>query len=224
MIRTGTDTDCGKTRVGVTLARLARKAGLTVRVCKPAETGCEERHGARQPADALALAAAAEDPRPIERICPYRLALPAAPQVAARQEGIVIELARLREAFEDACAEADLVLVEGAGGLRVAIAPGLDMLGLARELGLPVLVVARAALGTMNHTLLTLEALAREGIPLAGVVISHTAPGLSDADRANLDLLLEQLPGPLLGELEHGAEQLRPPVDVRTWLDSLVTA
>ena len=221
---TGTDTDCGKTRVGVALARLARKAGLVVRVCKPVETGCEERDGARQPVDALALAAAAGDPRPLERICPYRLALPAAPEVAARSEGVTIERARLRSAFEDACADADLVLVEGAGGVRVAIAPGLDMLGLARDLGLPVLLVARAALGTMNHTRLTLEALAREGAPLAGVVVSHTTPGLSDADRANLDLLLEDLPARLLGELAHGAEQLRPPLDVQTWLDSLVTA
>ena len=221
---TGTDTACGKTRVGVTLARLARKAGLRVRVCKPIETGCELRDGVRQPADALALAAAAEDPRPLERVCPYRLALPAAPEVAARHEHLTIELERLREAFDDARADADLVLVEGAGGLRVAIAPGLDMARLARELALPVLLVARAALGTMNHTRLTLEALATEGLALAGVVVSHTAPGLSDADRANLDRLLEDLPGRFLGELEHGAAQLRPPLDVQTWLDSLVTA
>lgn len=216
---TGTDTDCGKTRVATLLAEIAAGAGRTVRVCKPVETGCEP-----EPADATALARAAGDPRPIERICPYRLRLPAAPDVAAAAEGVAIESDRLLEAIAEAGREGEFVIVEGAGGLRVPIAPGLDMAGLARASGLPLLLVARAALGTINHTLLSLEAIAACGLPLAGVVISHTRPELSKADRANLDRLLEELGGRLWGELPYGSPQLEPPLDVETLLDRSVTA
>jgi len=91
------------------------------------------------------------------------------------------------------------------GGLRVPITAALDMAGLARALELPVLVVARAALGTLNHTRLTLEAARGEGLRVVGVVVSHTAPALSAADRANLDLLPGLLDVPFLGELAHAA-------------------
>ena len=84
----GTDTACGKTAVGCTLARLARAQGLRVRVLKPVETGCEKRGEELIPRDALRLARAAEDDGPLERICPYRLSLPAAPQVAADSCGV----------------------------------------------------------------------------------------------------------------------------------------
>jgi dethiobiotin synthetase len=207
---TGTDTGCGKTSVGVALALAARAAGLAVRVLKPVETGCE----AGVPADALALARAAGDARPVDEICPVRLALPAAPLVAARAEGVEIELASLVSAYERTSSRADLVLVEGAGGLRVPIAPGVEMGDLARALDTPLLVVARAALGTINHTLLTLQAAAAQNLPVAGVVISHTQPGLSRADRANLDQLLAALPAPFWGELAHGAVELEPPLDL----------
>ncbi len=220
---TGTDTGCGKTSVGVVLAALACEAGLQVRVVKPIETGCEFSHGWPVPADALALARAAGDPRPLEQICPYRLTLPAAPDVAAAHEGVAIEPARLRAACEDACEGADLVLVEGAGGLLVPIAPGLDMLGLAAMLELPLLVVARAALGTINHTRLTLAAASARGRPVAGVVVSHTTPSLSPAERANLDRLLADLPVRFLGELRFGGKQLVPELDIRGFLHAPVT-
>lgn len=197
----GTDTGCGKTAVGCALAAAARARGLRVRVLKPIETGC----GPAGPADALALAAAAGDARPVAELCPYALALPAAPQAAAAAAGVAIELERIIAAYRAACRGADLVLVEAAGGLRVPISAGLDMSGLARALELPVLLVARAALGTLNHTQLTLEAAARDGLHVVGVLVSHTAPELPAAERANLDLLPGLLRVPFLGELRHGA-------------------
>ena len=124
---TGTDTGCGKTAVAVALARTLRAAGRTVRVLKPVETGCELQNGEPAPADALALAAAAGDAAPLERICPYRLRLPAAPAVAAAEEGVEIDLDRLEQAYGEAASGADLVLVEGAGGLRVPIRAGFEM-------------------------------------------------------------------------------------------------
>jgi dethiobiotin synthetase len=195
----GTDTGVGKTAVGCALARAARERGLRVRVLKPIETGC----AAGPPADALALAAAAGDARPAAELCPYALALPAAPAAAAAAEGVAIELERIVTCYHGARRGADLVLVEGAGGLRVPIAARLDMAGLARALDLPVLVVARAALGTLNHTQLTLEAAERDGLRVLGVVVSHTAPELPAAERANLDLLPALLRAPFLGELPH---------------------
>jgi dethiobiotin synthetase len=217
----GTDTNCGKTCVGQALARDARAAGKRVRILKPVETGCEERHGSRVPADALALAEAAGDDRPMASLCPFRLSLPAAPEIAARQEGVRIELEPLLQAFEATAADADLVLVEGAGGLLVPLAPGLDMAGLAEALGLPILVVARASLGTINHTRLTLEALRSRGLALCGVVFSHTEADLSAADRANLDLLLEDLPAPFRLELAHGSKSLGSDFDFAGFFDSL---
>ena len=204
---TGTDTGCGKTRVGCALARRAREAGRTVRILKPVETGCEAGpDGELRPADARALAAAAADDSPLDRLCPYRLPLAAAPEVAAREAGVSIRPERIAAAFARAREQADWVLVEGAGGLLVPIAPGLDMAELASGLGLPLVVVARASLGTINHTLLTLDAARARGLRVAGVAVSHTTPDLDPAGRRNLELLIENLPVPFLGELAHGAE------------------
>lgn len=214
---TGTDTGCGKTAVACALARSLSAAGKRVRVLKPIETGCV----GGVPADALALADAAGDDAPVERLCPYRLAIPAAPEVAARAENIAIALAPIEAALARARGDADLVIVEGAGGLLVPISPGLDMAGLASHLRLPILVVARAALGTINHTLLTLEAARARGLRVLGVVVSHACAGLSRADRQNLDLLLERLPVPLLGELPFGARQLPAGFDSAAFLTAV---
>jgi dethiobiotin synthetase len=211
---TGTDTGCGKTAVACALARSMRAAGRRVRVLKPIETGCER----GVPADALALAEAAGDDAPLERLCPYRLALPAAPEVAARAEGVSIDVARIEAALALARSDADLVIVEGAGGLLVPVGAELDMAGLAELLGLPLVVAARAALGTINHTLLTLEAARARGLRVLGVAVSHTHPALAPADRRNLDLLLERLPVPFLGELPHGGKTLPAGFDCAAFL------
>ncbi|MFQ5515299.1 MAG: dethiobiotin synthase [Myxococcota bacterium] len=204
---TGSDTGCGKTTVGVVLARAARRLRRRVRVLKPVETGCAERDGELQPADALALAVAAQDTRELDRVCPYRLARAAAPEVAARAAGIVIEPEQIERAFREASRTADLVLVEGAGGLVVPITSDLDMAGLAERLSLPLLLVVRARLGTLNHTLLSLEAAQARGLEVAGVVVSHDTPELSGDERANLDALVARLPSPFLGELPFAAKE-----------------
>ncbi len=221
---TGTDTGCGKTRVGVALAGAARAQGLRVRVLKPVETGCEERNGALVPADAIRLAEAAEDRRELDLICPYRLRVPAAPDVAARKQGVEIDPARIEKLYREAAAQADLVLIEGAGGLLVPLGPGLDMAGLARRSGWPLLLVARARLGTLNHTLLSLEAARTRGLRVLGVVVSQTTPELPDAERANLEGLLARLPVPFLGELPFGGRRLVPELDPGALLASLARA
>jgi dethiobiotin synthetase len=194
---TGTDTGVGKTLVACALARALRARGVDLGVLKPAETGVVP----AGPLDALALRKAAGTADPIEEVCPEAFALPAAPAVAARAEGRKVDLGRIRDAAAKLRARHRFLLVEGAGGALVPLAAGVHMLDLAGELELPVLVVARGALGTINHTLLTLEALAERGIPLAGVVLSHGPAPLSAPDAANLAWLREALGPRLLGEV-----------------------
>jgi dethiobiotin synthetase len=193
---TGTDTGVGKTVVTCALARALRKFGVDVGVMKPCETGV----GPDGPEDARALLAAAGAADALDEVCPERLALPAAPSVAAAAEGRAVDLPRIRAAAARLAALHDILLVEGAGGLLVPLAADYAMADLAGELGYPVLVVARGALGTINHTLLSLEALARRGLALAGVVVSHAAP-LSPADARNLGALRAALGPRLLAEL-----------------------
>jgi dethiobiotin synthetase len=194
---TGTDTGVGKTVVACALARALRARGQDPGVMKPVETGV----GPAGPLDALALREAAGVRDSLEEVCPQAFALPAAPAVAAEAEGRRVDLGRIRAAAAALRARHDLLLVEGAGGALVPLAAGITMADLAGELGLPVLVVARGALGTINHTLLTLEALAEREIPLAGVVVSHGRTPLSAADAANLGWLRAALGPRLLGEI-----------------------
>jgi dethiobiotin synthetase len=205
----GTDTGVGKTVVACALARGLRARGIDVGVMKPIETGV----GDAGPVDARALREAAGCADPLDDVCPERFALPAAPSVAAAAEGRAVDLERVRAAFRRIRARRDCVIAEGAGGLLVPIAPGVSMADLARELALPLLVVARAALGTINHTLLTLEAAVARGLPVLGVVISHAAP-LGAADAANLEALRLALGPALLAELPPQGPGARPTLDL----------
>lgn len=171
---TGTDTGCGKTTVGRGIAAALRSSGHNIAVFKPIETGCEEVDGELLPVDARALAQAAGCSLPIEDICPYRLRMPASPERAARAEGRVIELPTIVSTWERIRSDADEVIVEGAGGLLVPITRDVMMVDLPALLGIPVLVVARDALGTVNHTLLTIEAIRSRGLELIGIVLSST--------------------------------------------------
>jgi dethiobiotin synthetase len=194
---TGTDTGVGKTLVACALARGMRARGLDVGVMKPVETGV----GPDGPADARALRGAAGVSDTLDEVCPQRFALPAAPSVAAAAEGRSVDLDRMRGAFARLAARHAWLVVEGAGGLLVPATGSASMADLARVLGLPLLVVARAALGTINHTLLTLEAAAARGLDVAGVVISHSGGRVSPADALNLDALRQALGAGLVGEI-----------------------
>lgn len=194
---TGTDTGVGKTVVACALVRALRAAGRDVGVMKPAETGV----GPDGPLDAQALREAAGVDDTLEEICPIQLALPAAPNVAAAHEGRTLKLDPVRSAFAALHARHETMVVEGAGGLLVPFLDDFTMADLAAELDLPVVLSARAALGTINHTLLTLEAMERRGLPLAGVVISHASGVLTDADAHNLEHLKRALGARLVGEI-----------------------
>lgn len=198
---TGTDTGVGKTVVSCALVRGLRARGIGVAAMKPIETGV----GPAGPLDAFALRDAAGGSDPLADVCPQQFALPAAPSVAAAAESRAVDLEAIAAAFSRLGAGRELVVVEGAGGLLVPIADRFGMAELAGRLGLPTLIVARAALGTINHTLLTLEAANRRKLAVIGVVISHAGGVLSEADEANLAVLRSELADRLLGEI--------PPLD-----------
>jgi dethiobiotin synthetase len=198
---TGTDTDAGKTHVACALARRAVAAGHKVFAFKPIETGCTRASdGEYLGADQERLATAAGDWQrgPLRGV--YRLPLPAAPLVAAEHAGTTIDLDRVVRTFRDGAAQshASFTIVEGAGGWRVPITTDADMSSLARLLALPVLVVARASLGTINHTLLTIEAIERDGLPLFAVVLSQRDNDDPAAADSNLQQVQRRWGGPIL--------------------------
>ena len=207
---TGTDTGVGKTTVTCALLAAARARGLRVAAMKPVETGCADpRHPGAPlvPADAMALAHAARgEPAPAPPPSNlFRFAAPLAPSVAAARERAAVSIpAILRAADRLRSLAPDLFLVEGAGGLLVPLSDDADMTDLARALALPLLIVARDGLGTINHTLLTLEAAATRRLPVAAVILSAAEPGTSDADRAqNKHEIQRRGRIPVLGCLPH---------------------
>lgn len=170
---TGTDTGVGKTHVTEALARCARVLGKKVFAFKPVETGCEHVDGRLAGSDMDALFKASGGWQQGELRGVYRLRNPVAPLVAARAESVDIDLGRIDEVLRQGSAQSDVTLVEGAGGWRVPVTDAVDMGGLAKRIGLPVIVVSRATLGTINHSLLTLEAVERDGCSVAALVLSR---------------------------------------------------
>jgi dethiobiotin synthetase len=207
---TGTDTGIGKTLVSCALLAAARARGLAVGALKPIETGCPGPPGALAPADAIALhrAAGGLSTTGAPPTSVYRFAAPLAPSVAAEREGAIIDFAPILGAADRLRERApDLLLVEGAGGLLVPITDALDMADLAAALALPLLVVARDGLGTINHTLLTLAVAGARGLSVAGVVLNGSTPGTSGEDAARNAVEIERRGKVrVLGRLPHLAD------------------
>ncbi|MFZ2235723.1 MAG: dethiobiotin synthase [Dokdonella sp.] len=173
---TGTDTGVGKTRVAAALAHLLYLRGVSLRPRKPVESGCSEGPEGLIPQDATTLREAAGCTEPLDDICRYRLRAPLSPERAAAREGMSLDLARLHAACLHKTGSDDFLLVEGAGGFCSPIARGGLNADLAAGLGLPVLLVAADRLGTLNHTLLTVEAVRMRGLRLVGVILNQPTP------------------------------------------------
>lgn len=195
---TGTDTGVGKTVVTAALARLLRDRGINVGVMKPVTSGCVDRGGRLVSEDAELLAWAAGVPLD-DNCTPYCLRTPIAPSVAATRENVRIDFSRIGEAFERLKGCHDYVLVEGAGGLMVPLSGGLMVADLVLALKLPLLVVARPNLGTINHTVLTCFAAKQLGIEVRGTII-NSYPPQPDTAEEYAPHLIDSLSGvPLLG-------------------------
>ena len=199
---TGTDTGVGKTRVAAGLTAALRQRGLQAGYFKPVQSGCPEEGGRLIPTDARIAQELANLPEPLDLLTPITLRLPLAPGVAAAQEGIKVDLERVADVFLELARRYEFLVVEGAGGLYVPLVDNdFLVLDLARWLKLPLLVVARAGLGTINHTALTVLAARRAGLPVAGVVLNRCSatPGL--AEQTN-PAVIEAITGvPILGKV-----------------------
>jgi dethiobiotin synthetase len=198
---TGTDTGVGKTFVAAGLARCLKERGIIPGVLKPVETGCALRRGKRIPRDGAFLKYMAGATEPIEDIVPYRLAAPLAPQVAAEREGIRIQTRRLQSAFRAISSRYAFTLVEGAGGILVPVTRRTTMVDLMKQFRLPVLLVSRIGLGTLNHTLLTLYYLAQHRIPVAGIVFNDPDGCRDLSARSNPTTLEQWTSVPILGNI-----------------------
>ncbi len=199
----GTDTGIGKTHASCTLLHALRAAGQVACGMKPVASGCMETADGLRNEDALALLAAGSAPLPYARVNPVALRDPLSPHLAAAHDGVTIALPPLRAAFDALCAEHDAVVVEGVGGWRVPLAPGLFASDIARAWQLPVILVVGLRLGCLSHALLTAEAIVADGCPLLGWVGNRIDPSM-DAPDENIATLRDLLPAPCLGILPHG--------------------
>ncbi len=196
---TGTDTGVGKTiAVGVVVTSL-RAQGLNAGVMKPVETGTST--AALMDSDWLGSVVQSEDPR--ELMTPYRLQAAAAPAVAAMAEDLIIDLPTIVAAFQALASRHECIVVEGVGGAMVPLRHDLLVTDLMLELGLPVLIVARAGLGSINHTLLTVECLERRGIHILGILFNNPIPPPEDPRHNTVTTILRWTGLRCFGELPY---------------------
>ena len=181
----GTDTDVGKTYITAAIARQLVAEGVQTGVYKPACSGSvrDENTGACHWPDVEQLSDAIQSSVPVERICPQRFHAPLAPPVAAASEGQQINEGLLLEGAQWWQDQADFLLVEGVGGVLCPLSENMLIVDFAAQLQLPLLIVARAGLGTINHSLLTIEALQQRGLAIAGLILNDVDPELSDESR-----------------------------------------
>jgi dethiobiotin synthetase len=182
---TGTGTEVGKTVVAAAIARTLAAAGREVAVFKPAVTGLDD---PGEPDHAL-LRRAAGSGQSNEQIAPYRYGPPASPHLAAALAGEVLDPERLRSAAAEAGRGADALVCEGVGGLLVPLSTGYLVRDLAADLALPMAIAASPGLGTINHTLLTIEAARSAGLEVAMVVLTPWPRDPSAVERSNLETI-----------------------------------
>jgi dethiobiotin synthetase len=207
---TGTDTAVGKTVIAAAIAALFKLRHKRVAVCKPIATGCalspslgtpgEGRGGGqlrtqnlelRTPPhlvseDAEFLAHHADASFPLDIICPQRYAEPLAPAIAAERAKQPIDFSSIQRSINIMSAASDVMIVEGVGGVLVPLDPHHTVLDMIKWLALPVIIVARPSLGTINHTLLTLQTLRTANIPIAGIIINRFSTDSTDvAEQTN---------------------------------------
>ncbi len=198
---TGTDTGVGKTVVAAGLALALRARGMKVGVMKPVATGCRGNGGGLISDDAVYLWEAAENEYPY-LTNPFRFRNPLAPHVAAGLEKREIDLKKIHDAYRELQKHYDFIIVEGIGGLLVPITKDYFVSHLIREMQLPLLIVARSGLGSINHTLLTLDAAVIRGFQIRGIIFNRVpAVNCSLADMTNPKVIHELSGAPILGTL-----------------------
>ena len=227
---TATDTGIGKTVVAAGLAAALRRLGVNVGVMKPVASGGIAHEGRTVSEDALVLREAAGTDDPLELINPVCLSLPLAPAIAAKREGVHIDVASIDAAWGVLQTRHECVVVEGVGGAAVPITEWLSAIDLAVRMEVPALIVARPTLGTINHCVLTVEFARHRDCEVLGVLFCDAAGGPRGiAEETNAEAVKRFADVPVLGEVpfskqlaagrcppEVAAELLESVLDIRT--------
>jgi len=201
---TGTDTGVGKTLIGCALLRAFSAQGKRAVGFKPVAAGCDaDGHNEDgQHEDARQLRASSNVPAAYGQVNPYCFAPAIAPHIAAQQSGVQINFARIMASYRELAAQADVVIVEGAGGFCVPLNDTQDSADLVHELNLPVILVVGMRLGCLNHALLSTGEIAARGLSLAGWVanvMTDNMPALQE----NITALEKRIAAPLLGVIPY---------------------
>jgi dethiobiotin synthetase len=200
---TGTDTEVGKTLIAAGLVVALQDQGIDVGVMKPLESGAPSFESTPIPRDAFYLKEIAGVQDDLDLINPYCFQAPLAPGVAAEKEEVEVDLQRITEAYAELKERHGFMVIEGAGGLLVPIAGGTLLPDLIKLLDLPLLVVARTSLGTINHTLLTLSYCQREGLTVKGLIMSKTTPDADPSEDNNPQVITQFSRVPFLGSFPY---------------------
>jgi dethiobiotin synthetase len=212
---TATDTEVGKTVIAGAIAHHFLRRGLRVAVCKPVATGCVSRREGLVSEDAEFLASCADARFPLDVICPLRYREPLAPAVAADRAHEPLDWDAVGRSLGVMSAQSDVIVVEGIGGAMVPLDAKHTVLDLARWLALPTIVVARPGLGTISHALLTVEALRRAGVGVAGIVINrYPAEAASIAEETAPRYVEKFAKVPVLAIVPNEPALRRPPLPV----------
>ena len=195
---TGTDTGVGKTVVTACLANLFKSQD--VGVMKPIETGVDPKCNSAANSDAKFLMEVSGTTDTEEEVCPHRLKTPASPYQASQIAGTSIQPSTILEKFKILQSRHNMMLVEGIGGLLVPITTNYNVADLAREMGLPLIIVSRIQIGILNHTLLTINAARQHGLKVAGIILNPVHEGELDTIEEDQGSLIEELSDtPILG-------------------------
>jgi dethiobiotin synthetase len=209
---TGTDTGVGKTIITAALIKAAHILGFKACGMKPIETGCKRAENRRQqtanregnnsliPSDGTFLREITGTGESIDLITPIRFENPLAPLPASEIEDKPIDLDKIKTAYKELSNRYDIIIVEGIGGLLVPILRDYFVVDLARDFGLPLIIVSRPGIGAINHTMLSVRYAIKEGLTVAGIIINYTRPPESTlAENTNPEIIRRLSPTPVIG-------------------------
>jgi len=229
---TGTDTGVGKTMVAGAIAQQLAERGRQVGVFKPIATGCRMTREGLVSTDAEFLAHCVDSPFSLDQINPIRYQEPLAPMVAVEQTGRQIDWETLELAYNNIVDCSEVVIVEGIGGLMVPITRDYLVLDMMADMNLPVVIVARSQLGTINHTMLTIHACRQRKLQIAGIVINGYRADCDDTAQQSNPQVIQDISGvPVLAVIpydtdscvERGvlADQVKAAAQLVSWEDLL---
>lgn len=203
---TGTDTGIGKTHVACAIVTALNLRGLRTTVMKPVASGCQVGEDGRpQNEDAMALMSVASIHQSYDDVNPYAFEPAIAPHLAAEQAGVNVELEVIRQHYSRNLLHSDICIVEGVGGWMVPLNEDETVAHMAAVLQIPIVLVVGIRLGCINHALLTIEQIERDGLPLLGWVANLIDPDM-EMQEENIKALEQRIPYPLMGVLPYSPE------------------